>query len=354
MFLFRNNAHPFCCRVEPSSVAIMKPLQPLSTVFLLIVSIVTFASSTIHEKEKDISSELGIAALALTAEDYASSVQRSDDNDGGGTSRHTMTDAAAINLAERSPRFEDASGHANVTVQLGDTAFLNCKVLDLQDKTQVSWVRRHEQELHLLTVGMQTYSTDSRFSLHFQHPNDWRLQIKFARPRDEGIYECQVSIHPPRIYTVRLIVAVPSVEMVDDHGRVIEEKIYKTGSTIELKCVVSKVPGPTANIMWRHGLRILNYDTSRGGISVKTDLLPYGAVSRLYIANASQRDAGNYTCNISESSWTTVVVHILNGEHPAAMQHGQSSSSERRPLVISMLVVVMASWFFMWKCSFSR
>jgi len=59
---------------------------------------------------------------------------------------------------------------------------------------------------------------------------------------------------------------VPSVEMVDDHGRVIEEKIYKTGSTIELKCVVSKVPGPTANVMWRHGLRLLNYDTSRGGI----------------------------------------------------------------------------------------
>lgn len=76
---------------------------------------------------------------------------------------------------------------------------------------QVSWVRRHEQELHLLTVGMQTYSTDSRFSLHFQHPNDWRLQIKYARPRDEGIYECQISIHPPRIYTVRLIVVGESL-----------------------------------------------------------------------------------------------------------------------------------------------
>lgn len=60
--------------------------------------------------------------------------------------------------------------------------------------------------------------------------------------------------------------AVPSVEMVDDHGRVIEEKIYKTGSTIELKCVVSKVPEPAANVMWRHGMRMLNYDTSRGGI----------------------------------------------------------------------------------------
>ncbi len=54
--------------------------------------------------------------------------------------------------------------------------------------------------------------------------------------------------------------------MVDDHGRVIEEKIYKAGSTIELKCVVSKVPGPTANVLWRHGARLLNYDTSRGGI----------------------------------------------------------------------------------------
>ncbi len=71
---------------------------------------------------------------------------------------------------------------------------------------QVSWVRRHDQELHLLTVGMQTYSTDSRFSLHFQQPNDYRLQIKYARPVDEGIYECQITMHPPRIYTVRLIV----------------------------------------------------------------------------------------------------------------------------------------------------
>lgn len=46
----------------------------------------------------------------------------------------SLTDAG-ISLAERSPRFEDPSGHANVTVQLGGTAFLNCRVLDLQDKT---------------------------------------------------------------------------------------------------------------------------------------------------------------------------------------------------------------------------
>lgn len=56
--------------------------------------------------------------------------------------RHADEEASvadvAINLAERSPRFEDPSGHANVTVQLGGTAFLNCRVLDLQDKTVTS------------------------------------------------------------------------------------------------------------------------------------------------------------------------------------------------------------------------
>lgn len=314
------------------TIAAMKSLSSVTIWSYVIFVIVT---SSFGVTEQQIPDELPLASSLSMRMDSDYDVHPTDH------------ESASAKLAGRVPRFEDASGHSNVTVQLGGTAFLNCRVMDLQDKT-VSWVRRHEQELHLLTVGMQTYSTDSRFSLHFQHPNDWRLQIKYARPRDEGIYECQIPIHPPRIYTVRLIVVVPSVEMVDDHGRVIEEKIYKTGSTIELKCVVSKVPGPTANVMWRHGLRLLNYDTSRGGISVKTDLLPYGAVSRLYIANAGQRDGGNYTCSISDSSWTTVVVHILNGEHPAAMQHGQSSSySERRP--VSMTLALATVWLLMWR-----
>lgn len=68
-------------------------------------------------------------SLALTA-DYEDSTSTSHDD-------ASLTDAA-INLAERSPRFEDPSGHANVTVQLGGTAFLNCRVLDLQDKTVCS------------------------------------------------------------------------------------------------------------------------------------------------------------------------------------------------------------------------
>lgn len=84
------------------------------------------------ENERRLASQLANIAdpLPLTAdnEDYASAHHV---DDGG------LTDAA-VNLAERSPRFEDPSGHANVTVQLGGTAFLNCRVLDLQDKTVIT------------------------------------------------------------------------------------------------------------------------------------------------------------------------------------------------------------------------
>jgi hypothetical protein len=76
------------------------------------------------------------SALRLTGEDYSSPQQQQQQQQHvDEASQSSFSDAAALNLAERSPRFEDPSGHANVTVQLGDTAFLNCRVLDLQDKT---------------------------------------------------------------------------------------------------------------------------------------------------------------------------------------------------------------------------
>lgn len=59
---------------------------------------------------------------------------------------------------------------------------------------------------------------------------------------------------------------VPKVEIVDERGLRTPDKFYKSGSTIELKCVISKIPQPTSYVTWKHGLRMLNYDTSRGGI----------------------------------------------------------------------------------------
>ncbi|XP_059489844.1 neurotrimin-like [Neocloeon triangulifer] len=219
------------------------------------------------------------------------------------------------------PFFEDVdAGASNVTAQLGSTATLHCRVNDLRDKT-VSWVRRHGEELRLITFGLHTYISDSRFALMFEAPNNWRLQIRYATARDQGHYECQVSSHPPRVLQVLLTVVAPRVEIVDERGVPIVDKFYKTGSTIELKCVISQVPHPSTYVTWKHGQRMLNYDTSRGGISVKTDILSSGATSFLYIANANQHDSGNYTCALTDVAEATISVHVLNGESPAAMQH---------------------------------
>lgn len=48
-------------------------------------------------------------------------------------------------------------------------------------------------ELQLLTVGMHTYTGDLRYTVDFQFPNNWRLQILNVNKKDEGYYECQVS-----------------------------------------------------------------------------------------------------------------------------------------------------------------
>lgn len=73
---------------------------------------------------------------------------------------------------------------------------------------QVSWVRRKSGETHLdlLTVGMHTYSGDTRYKMEFQYPNNWRLKIESAVKEDEGSYFCQISTHPPRVIQKNLFV----------------------------------------------------------------------------------------------------------------------------------------------------
>jgi hypothetical protein len=63
-----------------------------------------------------------------------------------------------------------------------------------------------------------------------------------------------------------VFIAVPQVVIINEHGEEIAEKFYKTGSTIELKCLVKEVPAEDAHVLWVHKQRQLNHDTSRGGI----------------------------------------------------------------------------------------
>ena len=60
---------------------------------------------------------------------------------------------------------------------------------------QVSWIRH--PDIHLLSVGRYTYTSDQRFSVHHvPKTNLWQLRIRELNHEDAGKYECQVSTTP--------------------------------------------------------------------------------------------------------------------------------------------------------------
>lgn len=67
----------------------------------------------------------------------------------------------------------------------------------------MSWVRH--RDIHLLTVGRYTYTSDQRFeAMHSPHAEDWTLRIRYAQRKDSGTYECQISTTPPIGHSVYL------------------------------------------------------------------------------------------------------------------------------------------------------
>ncbi|KAJ8921350.1 hypothetical protein NQ315_002965, partial [Exocentrus adspersus] len=121
------------------------------------------------------------------------------------------------------------------------------------------------------------------------------------------------------------------------------ELFINMGSTINLTCVVQYAPEPPPNIAWSQNSQVINFDSPRGGISLVTEK---GVVttSRLLIQKADQGDSGLYTCTPSNADSASVRVHILNGEHPAAMHHGHGTLTARlshAALLLSLLVFLL-------------
>ncbi|KAL3223340.1 hypothetical protein MRX96_049819, partial [Rhipicephalus microplus] len=186
----------------------------------------------------------------------------------------------------------------------------------LGDKT-VTWIRR--KDLHVLTVGLDTYVQDPRFqAIHLERSNDWALQIRYAQLNDQGLYECQVSSDPKMSLFVRLRVLVARAEIV---GASSGQLFLKTGSTINLTCEISQSPEPPVFVFWYHNDRMINYDEAAKSHILVRKAGRNAAVSRLLVHDAVPSDSGNYTCGPSNADATSVAVFVLNGEKPAAIQH---------------------------------
>ncbi|KNC30305.1 hypothetical protein FF38_07388 [Lucilia cuprina] len=124
----------------------------------------------------------------------------------------------------------------NITARTGHTeAIIKCRVDRLDDKS-VSWIRK--RDLHILTVGTATYTSDKRFQVtESKDSREWTLHVKSPQARDSGIYECQVNTEPKISMAFQLNV----IEISPDAKAVITgpaDLHFKVGSAIILTCIV--------------------------------------------------------------------------------------------------------------------
>ncbi|KAK9721160.1 hypothetical protein QE152_g21685 [Popillia japonica] len=130
---------------------------------------------------------------------------------------------------------------------------------------------------------------------------DWSLHIKYVQPDDAGLYECQVTSHPPASIFVDLQLVEARAEIIGG-----PDKIVKSGSPLILSCLLRRSTEQPEYIFWYHGERMINYDLG-GGATVR-----HGRQSsELLIPNADIQHAGNYSCVPSNAEPVSVNVHVL-------------------------------------------
>lgn len=198
--------------------------------------------------------------------------------------------------------------------QVGTTAVLHCIAHNVGENT-VSWIRR--RDYHLLTVGSQAYSSDDRFQVRYvKQENDWQLHIRYVQVRDDGVYECQVSSHPPVSLFSTLRVLEATSEILGG-----PEKYMTVGSSLRLVCVLRDNTQPPSYVFWYHDEQMINYHSTRE-VRVENN----GGLSVLFLSNVRPADSGNYTCAPSNARHSHINIHVLKGgETPAAIHSGASS-----------------------------
>ncbi|CAG7825099.1 unnamed protein product, partial [Allacma fusca] len=233
----------------------------------------------------------------------------------------------------------------NATAYSGQTAYLQCVVKHLGDKT-VSWIRR--RDLHILTSGNHVYTSDPRVSLLRQGKlyNSWTLKIIRVSKKDEGAYECQVNTEPKLTASIFLLVFGRD-ETVHSAWRVMESSPLQLDSNLNSKpkvtearivgpvqlnlpegsianftCMISH-PGLTApNVTWLHNdIPVKESSVIRGGINIETEKSLFSTISKLVIVKVVPKDQGKYSCGGETLFPASATLWVQS------FQHSSSSSS---------------------------
>jgi len=141
------------------------------------------------------------------------------------------------------PEFVDSP--SNVTVSVGETAFLPCIINNIGHYTAV-WKDEHGS---ILTNGSYVAINDTRFSMYHNTSGTassmYMLVINNVKAYDQGQYQCVVNTATPMVNTKNLVLKVPAQIVKElSSGHV----IVKEGNDVELVCHVTGVPKP--QVLW--------------------------------------------------------------------------------------------------------
>lgn len=67
---------------------------------------------------------------------------------------------------------------------------------------KVSWIRKSDDDLQLLTIGEMSHTPEPRIETEFVYPHFWPLKFKPALTNDTGLYLCHVATDPPLIHFI--------------------------------------------------------------------------------------------------------------------------------------------------------
>ncbi|XP_042205792.1 zwei Ig domain protein zig-8-like [Homarus americanus] len=223
----------------------------------------------------------------------------------------------------------DPATPLKVRAYAGHTAFIPCLVNNLGQRS-VSWVRH--QDIHVLTVGRFTFTNDDRFEVqHDDGSNEWVLKLRTPSVNDSGTYECQINTKPTITQLITLRVLEPRA--VITAGR---ELYLDKGSTLRLTCQVRDAPTPSDFLLWYHEQKVANYEVEEVEVTVRVE--NGTTVSSLTLGDAQVYNSGQYSCSPSNAKAASIRVHVLSGEHPAAMQTNTASCLLRRGAAYTTLI----------------
>ncbi|XP_069192175.1 zwei Ig domain protein zig-8 isoform X2 [Procambarus clarkii] len=191
-----------------------------------------------------------------------------------------------------------------VLAQVGRTATIKCYTHYLGDE-MVTWMKRDEDQL--LTAGGQVYSSEDRYAVtHVRHQRLWELSVRDVRQSDAGLYECQLTTHPPAslFFTLKVVEARAVI------GGGPEVHVH-TGGRLRLHCTVELATEPPDYIFWFHNNTMINYSPRRPLRVVKHHL-----ASSLVISNVTWEDAGSYTCEPHLARPANLTLHVVEGFEP--------------------------------------